>query len=367
MRNRNQGLSLVNGCLLALILLSVAISVSAQVSTGIILGVAKDTSGASVPGATITITNVDTNATRTIVTGDDGAYRVPALLVGHYQVKAEHAGFKTETRSGIILEVAQEAVVNVDFQVGTAEQQVLVTGEAPVVNTSNATLGGIVNEQKMQDLPLNGRNYVDLSLLQPGVTPDRNHGTTGGAVGTSFSANGAPVRSNNFTLDGAILQTQNGRNPTSLAGTTLGVDGVKEYKVITSNFPAEYGLTMGSQMVIVSKGGTYQFHGDAFEYLRNAALDARNFYDYGYQQPGGRRLPEFQRNNFGGSFGGPIRKDKTFFYGVYEELKQNLGVTDTTTVPNANCHATPQNLGVLTAGTGTGQCPDLLATMSAGS
>ena len=368
MRNHNQGFSLLNGCLLVLILLSLAISVSAQVtSTGTILGMAKDSSGASVPGATITITNVDTNATRTIVTGDDGAYRVPALPVGHYQVKAEHPGFKTETRAGIILEVAQEAVVNLDFQVGTAEQQVLVTGEAPVVNTSNATLGGIVNEQKMQDLPLNGRNYVDLSLLQPGVTPDRNHGTTGGAVGTSFSANGAPVRSNNFTLDGAILQTQNGRNPTSLAGTTLGVDGVKEYKVITSNFPAEYGLTMGSQMVIVSKGGTNQFHGDAFEYLRNAALDARNFYDYGYQQPGGRRLPEFQRNNFGGSFGGPIRKDKTFFYGVYEELKQNLGVTDTTTVPNANCHATPQNLGVLTAGTGTGQCPDLLATMSAGS
>ena len=362
MRNHNQGFSLLNGCLLVLILLSLAISVSAQVtSTGTILGMAKDSSGASVPGATITITNVDTNATRTIVTGDDGAYRVPALPVGHYQVKAEHPGFKTETRAGIILEVAQEAVVNLDFQVGTAEQQVLVTGEAEIVNTQDATLGGIVNEQKMQDLPLNGRNYVDLSLLQPGVSADNHHGTTGGAVGTSFSANGAPVRSNNFTLDGAILQTQNGRNPTSLAGTTLGVDGIREYKIITSNFPAQYGLTMGSQMVIVSKGGTNQFHGDAFEYVRNAALDARNFFDYGYQQPGGRRLPGFQRNNFGGSFGGPIRKDKTFFYGVYEELKQNLGVTNNTSVPGVpgttDCHGTAGT--VLIGGTGPGQCPDV--------
>src|ERR1019366_238620 len=259
MRNRNQGLSLVNGCLLALILLSLAISVSAQLPTGTILGVAKDSSGASVPGATITVMNVDTSATRTIVTGDDGAYRVPELPTGHYEVRAEHAGFKKSTHSGITLEVTEQAVINFTFEVGTSEQEVVVTGEAPQVNTQDATLGGLVSETSIKDLPLNGRNYIDLSLLQPGVTRDKNIGNSntggGGGFGTTFSVNGAPDRSNNFTLDGAVLQNQFGRNPSSEGGTTLGVEGIKEYKVITTNFAAEYGLNMGSQMVMVSSNG----------------------------------------------------------------------------------------------------------------
>ena len=357
MRNRNQGLSLVNGCLLALILLSLAISVSAQLPTGTILGVAKDSSGASVPGATITVMNVDTSATRTIVTGDDGAYRVPELPTGHYEVRAEHAGFKKSTHSGITLEVTEQAVINFTFEVGTSEQEVVVTGEAPQVNTQDATLGGLVSETSIKDLPLNGRNYIDLSLLQPGVTRDKNIGNSntggGGGFGTTFSVNGAPDRSNNFTLDGAVLQNQFGRNPSSEGGTTLGVEGIKEYKVITTNFAAEYGLNMGSQMVMVSSNGTNAFHGDAFYFIRNAAFDARNFFDYGYLSPGGRRLPEFQRNNFGGSFGGPIKKDKTFVFAVYEGLRQNLGVTNLLNVPSSGCHVAG---GVLIT---VANCPEL--------
>jgi hypothetical protein len=335
-------------------MLSTAISSFAQLPTGTILGTVKDTSGASVPGATVTIQNTDTGQTRTVMTGTDGAYNVPELPTGHYQVQVAQTGFKTGTHTGIDLTVGEQALINFTLELGTSQQQVVVTGEAPIVNTQNATLGGLVNEQSIQELPLNGRNYIDLSLLQPGVTADRNFGSGGGvSVGTSFSANGAPVRSNNFMLDGAVLQNISSRNPASLAGTTLGVDGIKEYNVITTDFQAEYGLTMGSQMVIVSKNGTNQFHGDGFEYLRNSDLDARNWFDPAPDLIGGHRNPEFRRNNFGGSLGGPIKKDKTFFYGVYEGLRQTLGVTSNIVVPGAGCHG-PAGATLTVAA-----CPDI--------
>jgi hypothetical protein len=328
-----------------------SLSISAQVPTGTILGTVKDPSGAVVAGAAITIRNVDTGDRRTAVSGTDGAYRVPQLPTGHYEVKAEQSGFRTETQQGITLNVSDNAVINFTLAVGSTQQEVTVTAEATLVNTANSALGGLVNEQQMADLPLNGRNYLDLSLMQPGVTQDRNYGQ-GRMAGTSFSANGATVRSNYFTLDGAPVGTLFGRSTSSESGNAMGVDGIKEYKVITSNFSAEYGMSMGSQMTMVSKNGTNQFHGDAFEYLRNSALDARNFFDTAATS-GGRRLPEFQKNNFGGAFGGPIKKDKTFFFGVYEGLRQNLGVTAFLTVPPAGCHA-PGGTTVTPA-----QCPNL--------
>src|SRR6202166_398260 len=202
----------------ALILL--AIPVVAQLPTATILGEAKDSSGGVLPNVTVTITNVETGATRAVKTGDDGEYQAPELPVGRYEVRAEHPGFKTVTRKGITLEVTQQAVINLDFQVGSADQQVIVTEEAPMINTQNATLGGTVNETKMTELPLNGRNYIDLALLQPGVDKDKNQGNQGG---TSFSVNGAPPRSNNFTLDGGILQNMLGRSP--VAGASGGAVG----------------------------------------------------------------------------------------------------------------------------------------------
>ena len=334
----------------SMLLFLVTLPLLAQLPTATILGTVKDASGASVPGATVAIQNTDTGLTRTVMTGSDGAYNAPELATGHYQVQATHSGFKTETRSGITLEVTQQAVINFTLEVGTTEQQVVVTGEAPIVNTQDATLGGLVNETSIKDLPLNGRNYIDLSLLQAGVTKDKNIGDSssggGGGFGTTFSVNGAPDRSNNFTLDGAILQNQFGRNPSSEGDTTLGVEGIKEYKVITTNFAAEYGVTMGSQMVMVSSSGTNQYHGDVFYFMRNAALDAKNFFDKG-------SIPRFQRNNYGGSLGGPIKKDKTFFFGVYEGLRQNLGVTNLLNVPSAGCH---QPAGTVVTDL---QCPDI--------
>jgi hypothetical protein len=341
----------------ALILL--VIPAVAQLPTGTILGVAKDTSGGVLPNVTVTITNVDTQSKRVVTTGDDGFYRVPELAVGHYEVRGEHSGFKTETRRGITLEVTQQAVINLDFQVGSASQQVVVTGEAPLVNTQDATLGGTVNETKMAELPLNGRNYIDLALYQPGVNPDKNQSNQ---QGTSFSVNGAPVRSNNFTLDGAILQTMLGRSPVAgESGNALGMDGVKEFRIVAGTFQAEYGLAMGSQMVAVSKGGTNQFHGDVFEYLRNSALDANDF----FQNQAGSPIAPLRKNQFGAAFGGPIKKDKTFFYAVYEGIREIKGIPINNTVPEAGCHpagaSAANNFGAGTVITAK-NCPDLIGT-----
>jgi hypothetical protein len=335
-------------CLAALM----ALPAVAQLPTGTILGVAKDSSGAVLPNTTMTITNVDTGSARTVQTAEDGSYRVPELPVGHYEVKGEHSGFKTETQRGITLAVTDQAIINFTLELGSTQQEVVVNAEVSVVNTQDATLGGLVSETAIKDLPLNGRNYVDLTLLQPGVTRDKNIGNSatggGGGFGTTFSVNGAPDRSNNFTLDGAVLQNQFARNPSSEGGTTLGVEGIKEYRVITTNFQAEYGVTMGSQTVMVSAGGTNQFHGDVFYFVRNAAFDAKNFFN-----PPNAPIPQFQRNNFGGTFGGPIKKDKTFVFVVYEGLRQNLGVTNTLNVPSMGCRVAGGVLITVAA------CPEL--------
>jgi outer membrane receptor protein involved in Fe transport len=350
-----KGLCLSIISIAALILL--VIPAVAQLPTGTILGVAKDTSGGVLPNVTVTITNVDTQSKRVVTTGDDGFYRVPELAVGHYEVKGEHAGFKTETRRGITLEVTQQAVINLDFQVGSAAQQVVVTGEAPLINTQDATLGGTVNETKMEELPLNGRNYIDLALYQPGVNKDKNQNNSQG--GTSFSVNGAPPRSNNFTLDGAVLQNMLGRNPVAGAsGDALGLDGIKEFSIVAGTFQAEYGLAMGSQMVAVSKGGTNQFHGDVFEYIRNNAFDANTFFNNQNDIP---KAP-LRKNQFGGAFGGPIKKDKSFFYAVYEGVRESQGVPINNPVPSAGCHpanaTAANNFGAGTVIT-VAQCPDL--------
>jgi len=316
----------------------------AQLPTGTFLGVVKDTSGAVVPGATVTIQSSETNETRNAVTDSSGAYRVPALSVGHYQIKVEHGGFKTETQTGLNLEVGQEAVIDFTLQVGTTEQQVQVTGEAQQVNTTNSTLGSVVSEQTMADLPLNGRNYNDLTLLQPGITQNKTLTNSGGQQpGVLFSSNGAPVASNSITLDGASMLSVYAVSAASGTGNTLGVDGIREYKVVTNNFSAEYGMTMGSQIVLVSKSGTNSFHGDGFEFIRNDVLDAANYFDKAVQANHFERTPPFKRNQFGGALGGPVQKDKTFFFAAYEGLREDIGQTLVTTTVPATCFVATNN------------------------
>jgi hypothetical protein len=325
----------------------------AQLPTGTILGTVKDPSGGVVPGATVTITNTDTSLTRAGTTGADGSYRFPALPVGHYRVQVTKEGFGALTRTGITLEVAQEAAIDVTLQVGSTGQSVVVTGEAPLVQTTTSTIGGLVNEQQVADLPLNGRNLVDLTLLQAGVVQTTVISATtigsGLMTGVTLSNNGMPVHSNTYMLDGAYMKAPWGINNSSIIGTTMGVDGVKEYKVVSNLPDAAYGLSMGAQTAIVSKGGGNSFHGDAYDYLRNGSLDARNYFDaldtlnfngFGTDKSvdfPGKRIPPFHRNNFGGAFGGPIRKDKTFFYAVYEGLRQTWGQTIATNTMPGNC------------------------------
>ena len=243
------------------------------------------------------------------------------------------SGFNTQTQKGFVLAVAQEAVLNITLQVGSTAQTVTVTEAAPLVETTNATLGGVVTPEKIEDLPLNGRNYLDLMLFQPGVSHGSYHRLPFPPFnGTDYVSNGATPRSNNFMLDGAILTNSGGADSASVTGTSLGLDGIQEFKVITNLFSAEYPLTMGSQTVMVSRGGTNQIHGSLFYFNRNSALDAENFFDI--------TKSALTRNQFGGSLGGPIKKNKTFIFGTFEGVKQNQGIPEGAAehdIPEAGC------------------------------
>ena len=304
----------------------------AQQGTAALNGQVTDATGSAMATSKVQALNVSTNVTYSAETNESGLYNFPTLPNGTYQVTVSKEGFQQLVRPGVELHVSDVITLNFPLQVGSVTQTVTVEGGAPLVETTNSTLGGLVDDRKIADLPLNGRNYIDLSLLQAGVTQNTSPNIQiGGMSGTTYSVNGVSMISNNFLLDGTQIGNQSGWGTASFAGTTLGVDGIKEFKVLTSAFDASYGMNMGSQMVMVSKGGTNQFHGDVFEYFRNSALNARNFFD-------GPQVPQLEKNNFGGSFGGPIRKDKTFFYAVFEGLKETLGFSAVDTVPAAGCH-----------------------------
>ncbi len=322
---------------LVLCLASFVFPLSAQEGTAALNGRITDPGGLAIDGAKIQAVNVNTNASYASESNEVGLYTFPTLPPGTYRISVQKQGFEQIVKPGVELHVSDVIAINFALAVGSVTQSVTVEAGAPLVETTASSLGSLVNDQKITELPLNGRNYLDLSLLQPGVSKNQNLGNVGGSSGSSYSSNGAPITSNNFLLDGTSIVNPVGWNPTSIAGTTLGLDGIQEFKILTNGFNAEYGMTMGSQMVMVSKGGTNQFHGDVFEYLRNSVMDARNYFDY-ESLTSGRRLPPFQRNNFGGALGGPIKKDKTFFFGVYEGLRQNLGFTAIDVVPPAGCH-----------------------------
>jgi hypothetical protein len=293
-----------------------------------------DPSTAVIADAKVVGINAGTNVRYGGATNAFGDYYLTNLPPGSYRIEIEKTGFQKLIKPGVELHVSDVISLNFLLQVGSVAQSMTVEGGTPLVETTSSEISGLVNSNQIEDLPLNGRNYNDLSLLQAGVTNSLNStGTTGfgGMTGTVYSSNGAPVISNNFLLDGTQITNQSDWGTASFAGTTLGLDGIREYKVLTSAYDASYGMSMGSEMVMVSKGGANQYHGDAFEYLRNSAFNARNFFD-------GPKIPQLQKNNFGASFGGPIRKDKTFFYAVYEGLQENLGFTANDLVPAPGCH-----------------------------
>ena len=221
------------------------------------------------------------------------------------------------------------------LQVGAIEQTVEVTGEAPLVNTTSGTLGSLMENQQILDLPLEGRNYINLTLLQPGVVQFRQR-VVSISSGTWISVNGAPPRSNYFTMDGAPMTNYTDGSTSSVGGSTLGVEAIREWRMVTNLVSAEYGMRMGGQMVIVSKSGTNEWHGSIFEYFRNSNLDARNFFDYTTPTTP-FRLPPLRRNQFGGAIGGPIKQDKIFIFSNYEALIERLGDTKVSTTIADGC------------------------------
>lgn len=302
----------------------------AQVSTGTISGTVKDSSGAVLPGAKVVLLNEGTGMSRTVDADENGHYSALSLSLGNYRVTITHDGFQTEVRTGIVLTVGREEVVDTALTIGSVAQSVVVTGAPPLVESTTASLGSLVDDQTIRALPLNGRSWDQLAELQPGVTYTNPGPPTGNqfnfGTGKRFSVGGQRPDTNLFLLDGTNINDQANGTPGGAAGTNLGVDTILEFKIYTNSYKAEYGYSMGSVTTAVTRSGTNTVHGTAFEYIRNHVLDAKNYFDV--DSP-----PPFIRNQFGGVLGGPVRKDKTFFFAGYEGLRQGLGTTLIATVP----------------------------------
>ena len=309
---------------------------AAQVTTGSISGNVKDSAGAVLPGVSIKLTNTDTGVMRTVISDEVGRYNAPQLPLGGYEIAAELPGFQTALRRGVTLTIGRQAVVDFTLQVGSVAQEVTVTAEAALVTTTNATISYLVDDKKIRDLPLNGRNFTQLALMAPGVVPIIEHlsrNDVSGGHGLKMSIGGAQSTQNSFLMDGQDVTDYSGQTPGSVAGTNLGIDAIREFTITTNNYSTEYGLVAGGVMNVVTNSGTNTLHGSGFEFLRNSALDAKNYFD-----PANQKIPAFKRNQFGGVVGGPIKKDKLFFLGSYEGLRERLGLTYNTPVPNARAH-----------------------------
>src|SRR5215467_2914009 len=292
--------------------------VFAQTATGNIVGVIKDTTGALIPGVNISVKHLDSGYVRTAITNETGNYRVPLLPVGPYEVSTTMPGFKQEVRKGINLVVGQEAVIDITLEVGAAAEQVTVSEEAPLVNTTLSSTSGLITEQQVKDLPLNGRSFDQLLVLNPGVV--NNTSNMGGGNNPAFSVAGHRQETNRFLINGVDWiggnATHQFMTPTGASAQLLGVEAVREYNVLEHTYGAEYGKRAGGQVSIVTTSGTNQWHGDLFEYHRNSALDAKNYFE--------DAKGPFKRHQFGGTIGGPLMKDKLFVFGNYEGFQQRL-------------------------------------------
>jgi hypothetical protein len=297
-------------------------------TAGTIAGTVTDASDAAVPGVTVTARNSDTGLTRTVVTGAQGRYAIPALPPGTYEIRLELTGFTPQLRRNVQLAVAETLALNVTMQVGGVALEEVVTAGASLVNTSTSELSYLVGSQAIEQLPLNGRNYTDLALLQPGVNsfPHRDGGSVV-AHGLAMSVNGQDPRSNVYLIDGTVQNDMTNGPAGSAAGTALGMDTIREFRVEANAYSAEFGRNVGGQVNVLTKSGTNEYSGSLFEYHRNDALDARNFFDAGTK-------PDFRRNQFGATFGGPLAKDRLFFFAGYEALIERLGRSISTVVPD---------------------------------
>jgi outer membrane receptor protein involved in Fe transport len=336
------------------VLVILAISISgagqayAQVSGATLAGTVKDSSGAVIPNAQVAITDVATGVTRTVSPGSAGLYTAPNLLPGTYEIRVTATGFSTQVQRGVTLTVGAQQVLDFTMRVGQVSQTVEVTTEAPTVELTSSTLGAVVNATTVRELPLNGRSWTDLAILQPGIVSAQTHASVdvNRGYGAQLSISGARPQQNNYRLDGISINDYSNGGPGSVLGQNLGVEAIQEFSVLTSNYSAEYGKTSGGVVNAISRSGSNQFHGSAYEFLRNSALDSPGYFEKGV-------VPPFRLNQFGASAGGPIRKDRTFVFGDFEAVRQSRGTVQLNTTMSDNAR-----LGILAGGTPlVGPCP----------
>src|ERR1700726_4089592 len=322
--------------------LFVSLPVFAQVTGGTLSGTVSDPSGASIPGAQLTIKNVATGVERTLTTNDHGFYTAVNLLAGSYQVTISAKDFDTEIKSGITMYVGGQQTFDVVLHVGTVANRVEVSADVPAVQLTSSDISAVVDATTVRELPLNGRSWTDLAALQPGVStiqtqPSFASGADRGnrGFGQEVTISGARPQQNNYRLDGVSLNDYANGAPGSVLGGNLGVDAIQEFSVLTSNYSAEYGKSSGGVVNAITRSGTNDFHGTAYEFLRNSALDAANF----FENAGGIPKAPFKRNQFGGAIGGPIVKTRTFFFVDYEGIRQAKGIANHDFVPSPAARA----------------------------
>jgi hypothetical protein len=305
----------------------------AQLTSATLAGTVRDQTGAVLPGAAVTVADEETNAVRDTLTDGAGTFTIAGLSPGSYSVRAALTGFSTDIRRGVVLTVGQQASVGLTLRIGATTETVEVAGGAAFVDLRSSALSAVVSEHVIEELPLNGRNFISLAMLQPGVSVFLDRPATNNSGGLELHINGAPARSNSYLLDGANVRSFYGVGIMTAAETSLGVETVQEFRVVTNSFSADYGRSMGGVINVVTKSGGNDLRGSGFEFHRNSALDARNFFDP-VSGP-----PPFTRNQYGCSLGGPIVRDRTFFFAGGEWLRDRLSVTQVLNVPSAAARA----------------------------
>src|SRR6266853_4322037 len=321
----------------------------AQVSGATLSGTITDPSGAAIAGAKVSVTNRATGVSRVVTRDTAGLYSAPNLLPGPYEVAASASGFSTTKQADLTLTVGAQQVLNLSLKIGEASQTVVVTEAAPLVQLGSSTLSSQIESKEIVELPLNGRDWASLATLSPGVNAlETQMPFDAGAVrgnrgfGAQLTISGGRPTQNNYRIDGNSINDYGNGGPGSVLGVSLGVDAIAEFSVLTGNYSAEYGRTSGGVVNAITKSGTNAFHGDIYEFFRNVKLDANEY----ILNQNGQPRPPFKRNQFGGAVGGPIRKDKTFFFFDYEGIRQTKGITTSVTVPSDNAR-----LGILAGGT----------------
>ncbi|HQR40422.1 MAG TPA: carboxypeptidase-like regulatory domain-containing protein, partial [Blastocatellia bacterium] len=321
---------------LAVILCSLLVTPSfAQTFRGMILGTVRDSSGAVLGGATVTAKSQTTGVSRTTTSDADGNFTIPELPIGTYQLTVQRDGFQTGVVKDLEVAVSAERRVDVSLQAGAVSETVDVTAEVPLVETTTNVLGGTISSVQIQNLPVNGRDFTKLLVLVPGSTGDPSGATDSPGSFGLFSSNGNRGRSNNYLLDGTDMNDGYRNLPAineagvfGTPATILPVDAIAEAAVL-SNFESEFGRNAGAVVNLVTKSGGNEIHGSVFEYLRNNALDARNFFN---QKP--NQQTTFQNNQFGFAVGGPFVKNKAFWFVAYEGQRENVGLNSTARVPD---------------------------------